>query len=137
MRTHYVAIVGLVGVIWLLTDGRLDRTNLPVHVSSAPLQSLLSSVDLPSAAEELRAELERADLAFVQPAVAADVAVRVTGAVVNIRSGPGLQYRMVDVAEAGDVLTLRGEPKGSWVPIVLPRSADDAWIHRAYVELPD
>ncbi|MEM7525806.1 MAG: SH3 domain-containing protein [Pseudomonadota bacterium] len=108
---------------------RVDRGHLPIANSKAP--TYISDLPLPD-------PYDLDDLSVVQAAQASsefvDETVRITGAVVNLRAGPGLSFRMLDVVERGDELLINGVSEGAWLPVVDPITGVSAWIHSAYVE---
>ncbi len=53
----------------------------------------------------------------VGPVLAETVKVQVTGTVVNLRYGPGVEYAIMDQVRQGDILAVSG------------RSEDAAWLH--------
>lgn len=119
--------------VWVASAGGLDdveRTRLPISYSTPP--TYVSDLPLPDP-HKLN------DLDVVPAAKAADAfsreTISVIGVVVNLRAGPGLHYRMIDVAEQGDVMEINGASSGSWVPVRDPVTGLSAWIHVAYVDL--
>ncbi|MGB0504675.1 MAG: SH3 domain-containing protein [Pikeienuella sp.] len=109
-------------------DGLSDRLSgqLPISTSSPPLGS---DIDLPDPSE--LGQLE------IVPAAQASVfsEAQVVGTVVNLRAGPGLSYRMVDVAEQGDRLWIEGEWVGRWAPVVTSETGLAAWVHGDYIAI--
>lgn len=47
---------------------------------------------------------------------------------VNLRAGPGRHYRMVEVAEAGDVLFIRGGAMDGWIPVREMATGAPGWV---------
>lgn len=127
----YFALIAI--VVWMASEGgfdRVDRGHLPIANSKAP--SFISDLPLPD-------PHELDDLGVVQAAQAADAfaeeSVEVTGALVNLRAGPGLNYRMIDVVERGVEMKINGAPLGVWVPVVDPLTGIEAWIHNGYISI--
>ena len=125
----YFALIAI--VVWMASEGgfdRVDRGHLPIANSKAP--TYVSDLPLPD-------PHELDDLEIVPAAQAADGSalrfVRISGALVNLRSGPGLDYRMIDVAERGVLMHVNGAPSGEWVPIIDPVTGISAWVNMAYV----
>ncbi|KYH31880.1 N-acetylmuramoyl-L-alanine amidase [Neomoorella mulderi] len=58
--------------------------------------------------------------------------VRLTGSYVNIRSGPGLDYNILDVLPRGTVLRFTGEAPG-WYQVQL-NGGRQGWVSAAYAE---
>ena len=128
----YFAVIG--AVIWMASDGHLDGLSDRFSASS-PLGSTVlplgPGIDLPDPGE-----LE--DLEIVPAAHAGRFSeAQVTGAVVNLRAGPGLSYRMVDVVERGDFLWVEGEWVGEWAPVVTRETGLTAWVHGDYIAVLD
>lgn len=125
----YFGVIGL--MIWLASDGHLDRLSsrfggeLPIGGASAPLAASIE--DLPDA-EVLNS------LSIVPAAVASDLRrATVTGAVVNLRAGPGLSYRMVDVATRGQSVLVEGVWVNGWAPVFVKETGLSAWVHGDYI----
>jgi uncharacterized protein YgiM (DUF1202 family) len=126
----YFAVIG--AVIWMASDGHLDglsdrfSASLPVGSDSAPFGS---DINLPDPGDLGNLE--------IVPAAQAGVfsEVQVVGAVVNLRAGPGLSYRMVDVVEQGEFLWIEGEWVGSWAPVVTRETGLAAWVHGDYISV--
>lgn len=125
----YFALIAI--VIWMASEGgfdRVDRGHLPIANSRAPTH--ISELPLPD-------PHQLDDNLTVVPAAAASESsvrmVRVTGQVVNLRAGPGLNYRMIDVAENGVLMRVNGAQSGVWLPVSDPLTGTSAWIHTAYV----
>lgn len=130
------AIIGYFGLIaifvWLASEGGFDRAGngaLPIANSRAPTH--FSDLPLPDP-HELN------DLAVVPAARASEdtgEVLYVTGAVVNLRAGPGLDYRMITVAERGDALRPLGAAERGWLPVRDLVTGGEAWISEDYVTL--
>ena len=127
----YFALIAI--FVWMASEGgfdRVDRGHLPIANSKAP--TYISDLPLPD-------PHQLDDLAVVPAARAAGTftpeMVTVTGGVVNLRAGPGLSYRMIDVVERGFEMKVNGEQNGVWVPVVDPKSGLEAWIHNGYINL--
>jgi uncharacterized protein YgiM (DUF1202 family) len=67
-----------------------------------------------------------APVVIVPPAVVATGRITVTTNVLNVRSGPGLNYPVIDRTYLGTVLTMHGNAPG-WVYVLLP-SGQFGWI---------
>ena len=124
----YFALIAI--VVWMASEGgfdRVDRGHLPIANSKAPTH--VSDLPLPD-------PHELDSLSIVPAAQAADVAtvryVRISGALVNLRAGPGLNYRMVDVAEHGVLMHVNGAPLGDWLPVSDPLTGSSAWVNIAH-----
>lgn len=65
-----------------------------------------------------------------QPEAPSDATLTVTGATVNLRSGPGTQYSIVGVAHKGDKLAQ--VDMAGWVPVLVDGAV--RWISGKYVE---
>ena len=61
--------------------------------------------------------LTACEMPAVGPVLAETVKVQVTGTVVNLRYGPGLEYEVMDQVRQGDILAVSG------------RSEDAEWLH--------
>ncbi|MFV0473711.1 MAG: SH3 domain-containing protein [Pikeienuella sp.] len=48
--------------------------------------------------------------------------------IVNLRAGPGLDYRMLTVAAHGDALRVEGPAVEGWLPVCEPNSRTGGWI---------
>ncbi|MEM7545795.1 MAG: SH3 domain-containing protein [Pseudomonadota bacterium] len=125
----YFAMIAI--FVWLASEGgfdRVDRGHLPIANSKAP--TYVSDLPLPDP-HDLN------DISVVPAAQASELLVpepaTVTGAIVNLRAGPGLDYRMIDVLERGTEVLIEGDRVGDWLPVVDPVTGISAWIHRAYV----
>lgn len=123
--------VGFFGVVTALvvlaaTVGgfdEIDSGRLPIANSRAPTQF----AELPSPDPHTVS-----DLGVVPSVDPSDQAVRglvrVTSAVVNLRAGPGLDYRMITVAEEGEELQVIGARVGGWLPVVDRITEETAWV---------
>ncbi|MEO0360913.1 MAG: SH3 domain-containing protein [Pseudomonadota bacterium] len=126
----YFALVAI--FVWLASEGGFDRPSsdsLPIATSRAPTHL----TDLP-----ILDPHELNDIKVV-PAAKADgsssrTEVKVRGVMVNLRAGPGLNYRMIDVAEQGDVMEVSGAAVEGWMPVTDPATGLSAWIHTASVD---
>lgn len=121
----YFALIAI--IVWMASQGgfdRVDRGHLPIANSKAPTH--VSDLPLPD-------PHELDSLTIVPAAKAADADtgryVRITGALVNLRSGPGLNYRMIDVAEHGVLMHVNGAPNGEWLPVTDPVTGSSAWVN--------
>jgi uncharacterized protein YgiM (DUF1202 family) len=96
MRAVLLYLATITIVIWMASDGRVDRDHLPIINSRAPTH--ISNLPLPDPHD--------LNNLSVVPAAQAGGAyfeeVYVQGSLVNVRSGPGLSYRMIDVLECGE-----------------------------------
>lgn len=90
------------------------------RASDAP--RLRGGVEEASAAEALEAE----------PAATAEL-WRVTGSVVNVRSGPSTGAAVVDQVRAGDEVRVTGERSAAWVQIDAPETGP-VWIYGTFLE---
>lgn len=127
MRAVLLYLATITVVIWMASDGHIDRGHLPISNSRAP--TLISNLPLPDPHD--------LDNLSVVPAAQASgfspEAVYVQGSVVNIRSGPGLSYRMIDVLQSGDQLEVDGDWRGDWAPVYDPVTGINGWVHGAYI----
>lgn len=127
MRAVLLYLATITVVIWMASDGRVDRDHLPIINSRAPTH--ISNLPLP--------DLHDLNNLSVVPAAQAGGAyfeeVYVQGSLVNVRSGPGLSYRMIDVLEGGDQLEVDGDWRGDWAPVYDPATGLNGWIHGAYI----
>lgn len=126
----YFALIAI--FVWMASVGgfdRVDRGHLPIANSRAP--TYVSDLPLPDP-HDLN------DIAVVPAAQAAGAwtptKLTVTGSVVNMRAGPGLNYRMLDVFDQGTEVMVEGVAIGVWVPVVDPLTGVSGWIHSGYVE---
>lgn len=122
----YFALIAI--VVWMASEGgfdRVERGHLPIANSRAPTH--VSDLPLPD-------PHELDSLTIVPAAKAADAGryVRITGALVNLRSGPGLNYRMIDVVEHGVLMYVNGAASGDWLPVTDPVTGDSAWVNMAH-----
>lgn len=127
MRAVLLYLSVIATVIWMASDGRFDREHLPIASSRAPTH--ISDLPLPD-------PHDLDNLSVVPAARAASFSgetVFVQGALVNIRSGPGLSYRMLDVVEQGGVLEIAGKWRGDWAPVTDPMTKVTGWINGAYI----
>lgn len=125
----YFAMISI--FVWMASEGgfdRVDRGHLPIANSKAP--TYVSDLPLPD-------PYELDDISIVPAAQASEALsaepATITGSIVNMRAGPGLDYRMIDVLESGANVLIEGDRIGDWVPVVDPITGISAWIHRAYV----
>ena len=127
MRAVLLYLTVIATVIWMASDGQFDREHLPIASSKAPTH--ISDLPLPDPHD--------LDNLSVVPAARADSvsggSVYVQGALVNIRSGPGLSYRMLDVVEQGETLEIAGKWRGDWAPVTDPGTGVMGWINGAYI----
>lgn len=127
MRAVLLYLAVIVTVIWMAGEDDFDREHLPITSSRAPTS--ISNLPLP--------DPHNLDSLSVVPAAHADntkaEAVLVNGALVNIRSGPGLSYRMLDVVERGAVVMVDGVWEDSWAPVFDPATGTKGWINGAYI----
>ena len=127
MRAVLLYLVTITLVIWMASEGQFDREHLPITSSRAP--AYISDLPLPDPTD--------LDNLSVVPAAQAGgffaEDVYVLGSVVNMRSGPGLSYRMIDVVERGDQLQVDGEWRGDWAPVYDPVTGINGWIQGAYI----
>lgn len=127
MRAVLLYLATITVVIWMASDGRVDRDHLPINNSRAP--TLISNLPLPDP-HDLN------NLSVVPAAQAggfSSESVYVQGSVVNVRSGPGLSYRMIDVLQSGDELEIDGDWRGDWAPVYDPVTGINGWVHGAYI----
>lgn len=120
----YLSVIAT--VIWMASEGRFDREHLPISSSRAPTH--ISNLPLP--------DPHNLENLSVVPAASAGTrreTVYVQQPVVNIRSGPGLSYRMIDVVESGARIEIDGEWRGEWAPVYDPATGISGWIHGAYI----
>jgi hypothetical protein len=125
----YFALIAI--FVWMASEGgfdRVDRGHLPIANSRAP--TYISDLPLPDP-HDLN------DIAVVPAAQAAGAwtptRLTVTGSVVNMRAGPGLGYRMIDVLDRGAEIMIEGVAIGDWLPVIDPLTGVSAWIHSDYV----
>lgn len=123
----YFALIAI--IVWMASEGgfdRVDRGHLPIANSKAPTH--VSDLPLPD-------PHDIDSLSIVPAAQAADANapryVRISGALVNLRSGPGLNYRMIDVVEAGVLMQVNGARNGDWIPVTDPVTGVSAWVNTA------
>ncbi|MEM7267976.1 MAG: SH3 domain-containing protein [Pseudomonadota bacterium] len=127
MRAVLLYFATIITVIWMASDGEFDRAHLPITSSRAPTH--ISNLPLPdphdlnslSVVPAAQADTFTSDLVYVQ------------GAIVNLRSGPGLSYRMIDVLQSGDEVQIEGRWRGDWAPILDPVTGLRGWMHGEYL----
>lgn len=125
----YFGVIGL--VIWMASDGQIDRISTRFGMSSLPGGDA-APFDLPL--EQLPNPQDLNSLNIVPAAQASDLtSALVIGPVVNLRAGPGLSYRMIDVVERGETVQINGEWIDGWAPVIAPDSGLHAWIHGDYI----
>lgn len=126
MRAVLLYLTVIVTVIWMASEKDFDREHLPITASMAPAH--ISDLPLPD-------PHDLDNLSVVPAAQAGSVReiVYVKGAIVNIRSGPGLSYRMIDVVERGAVVEIDGEWRGEWAPVYEPQNGVKGWMNSAYL----
>lgn len=129
------AIIGYFSLIaifvWLASEGgfdRIGRGHLPIGNSRAPTH--FSDLPLPDP-HELN-DLSVVPAAQAAGTFSADV-VTVTATLVNLRAGPGLNYRMITVVQRGEQLRVNGATRGEWIPVMDMETGDEAWINEFYV----
>ncbi len=117
--------------VWMASVGgfdRVDRGHLPIANSKAPTH--VSDLPLPDP-HDLN------DLSVVPAAQAAGAwtptRLTIIGSVVNLRAGPGLDYRMIDVLDQGSEVMIEGVAIGEWLPVIDPLTGVSAWVHSDYV----
>lgn len=59
--------------------------------------------------------------------------IRITGGSVNVRIGPGTEFKILGVVHKGDVMTLRGEQENGWYPVEYINQ--DGWVSGKYAEV--
>ena len=125
----YFGVIGL--VIWMASDGQIDRISTRLGMSvlpggaSAPLDIPLDALPDP---QDLNS------LSIVPAAQAGSLTkARVVASVVNLRAGPGLSYRMVDVAARDEIVLVNGEWVDGWAPIITPDTGLNAWVYGDYI----
>ncbi len=127
MRAVLLYFATITVVIWMASDGRIDRDHLPINISRAPAH--ISNLPLPDPHDP--------DNLSIVPAAQAggfhSESVYVQGSVVNVRSSPGLSYRMIDVLQSGDQLAIDGDWRGGWAPVYDPVTGLNGWIHGTYI----
>lgn len=129
----YFGVIGL--VIWMASDGQIDRISTRFGMSalpgatSAPMDIELDGLPNPQDINSLS----------IVPAAQAGAltTAHVIASVVNLRAGPGLSYRMVDVAARGETLLVSGEWVEGWAPVITPESGLNAWVHGDYIASQD
>ncbi len=53
----------------------------------------------------------------------------------NLRAGPGIEYRIIRTLEGGEILTVLGRtPNGDWLHVRTPR-LEEGWVNASYVDL--
>ena len=121
----YFALIAI--VVWMASEGgfdRVDRGHLPIANSKAPTH--VSDLPLPD-------PHDLDSLSIVPAAQAAGSSatpyVRINGSLVNLRAGPGLNYRMVDVVEHGVLMNVNGARRGEWIPVADPLTGTRAWVN--------
>lgn len=125
----YFGVIGL--VIWMASDGQIDRISTRLGLSGLP-GGASAPLDIPLDALPDPQDLN--SLSIVPAAHAGDLTpARVVASVVNLRAGPGLSYRMVDVAARGEVVLVSGEWVDGWAPIISPENGQNAWVHGDYI----
>ena len=127
MRAVLLYFATIITVIWMASDGEFNREHLPINSSRAPTH--ISNLPLPdphdlnslSVVPAAQAETYSNDTVFVR------------GAIVNLRSGPGPSYRMIDVLQTGDAVRIDGRWRGDWAPVRDPVTGLNGWMHGAYL----
>lgn len=112
----FAVLVWFVSGIWF--QGLVDA-GLPITRPAAPVDI----ADRPNPGDEL-AVMQAVETAVEEP----PQTVFVTGALVNLRAGPGLCYRMITVAEIGDRLRVSGRSVEGWLPVIDLVTGAEAWI---------
>ena len=62
-----------------------------------------------------------------------DRLARITANGLNMRSGPGKNFRPVDVLGTGDQVRITGARKGDWIPVRDASSGRKGWVHHRYI----
>lgn len=104
-----------------------------------------TAVQEPTQAVETTAIVEKTvttaildDLAEVEPQVepqeVPQVIFRVTGSVVNARSGPGTQYQVLTRLRRGQELVATGETDGTWAKAVVSDTGEEVWMHTSFLD---
>jgi len=125
MRALFLYVATITTVIWVASVRQHDREHLPIKTPRAPIYTADLSLPDPTDPDNLSV----VPAAQAGGRFAKDVYVQ--GSVVNMRSGPGLSYRMIDVVERGDQLQVDGEWRGDWAPVYDLATGINGWIHGA------
>ncbi|MGB0438825.1 MAG: SH3 domain-containing protein [Pikeienuella sp.] len=129
----YFGVIGV--VIWMASDGQIDRISTRFGLAGLP-GSTSAPFELPL--DRLPNPQDINSLNIVPAAQAGSLTpAKVVGSVVNLRAGPGLSYRMIDVAERGETILISGEWVENWAPIILPETGQSAWVHGDYISAED
>lgn len=118
MRALIVSPVIVAAFVWLtsadgfLGDGRSDWFN---------------ASDLPEMDPQFGSAIETAPAPPHKPAGEAEM-VYARGGLVNLRAGPGLDYRMLTVVAHGEPLKVTGPPVDGWLPVCECETLTPAWI---------
>lgn len=102
-----------------------------VVVNAEELQSVRSYV---SARELMALPLEEtvAEVSEPEPAVA-PVIFRVTGSLVNARSGPGTSFDVLTKLRRGQELYATGDVEGDWAKAVVAETGEEVWMHTGFL----
>lgn len=129
----YFGVIGV--VIWMASDGQIDRITTRFGLEGLP-GGTSAPFELPL--DQLADAQSLSSLNIVPAAQAGTLSrARVIGSVVNLRAGPGLSYRMIDVAARGETLFVNGHWVDNWAPVILPGSGQSAWVHGDYISAAD
>lgn len=125
----YFGVIGL--VIWMASDGQIDRISTRFGMAALPGGDA-APFDL--SLDQLPDPQDLNSLSIVPAAHAGSPKpARVVGSVVNLRAGPSLSYRMIDVVERGETVQITGEWIDGWAPVLAPDSGLHAWVHGDYL----
>lgn len=125
----YFGVIGL--VIWMASDGQIDRISTRFGMSSLPGGA---GVPLGIPLDALPDPQDLNSLSIVPAAHAGDlISAHVIASMVNLRAGPGLSYRMIDVAARGEKLLISGVWVDGWAPVITQESGLNAWVHGDYI----
>jgi hypothetical protein len=129
----YLGVIGL--VIWMASDGQIDWLSSRFGMTSLPGSNSVP-FDIPLDALPNPQDLNSSSI--VPAAQAGDLKLaKVVASVVNLRAGPGLSYRMVDVAARGEILLVSGVWVDGWAPVFAQDSGLNAWVHGDYIAAQD
>lgn len=131
MRAIITYFALIAAFVWLAADGgfvRTERGALPISNSRAPTHF----ADLPLPAPDRLGDI-RVVPAARAAARDAPTTVYVTGSLVNLRAGPGLEHRMITVAERGEALAVAGAEERGWLPVRERATGAEAWVSSDYI----
>lgn len=110
----------------------LTVITVPIFIFACSLTQGSTSTFPASPVSLTKMAMSQPTIPFPTSSVICRVKTKVKQGLLNLRSGPGLQYKVIAVLNEGEILTGKFVPTADWQKVTIP-TGTEGWVNQNYI----